>query len=174
MCLNAYQADKLKTARKIELTGKVTGSASFDGSQDIKIAVDTTAIEDTISALPNGASDGIKIENNIIKHTNAVTAGTASEGGSSRTLAFGGTFKVPSVTYDAQGHIKSKSSVTLTMPANPNTTYTLAGELDGNEYDVILNPSTGTGTEATIPSMGAATSSTAGTAGLVPAPQANA
>lgn len=52
-------------------------------------------------------------------HSNNVTAGTVSEGGSARTLAFGGTFKVPSVTYDAQGHITGTTTTTLTMPAAP-------------------------------------------------------
>lgn len=36
--VNATTADKLKTPRNITLTGDVTGSASFDGSQDISIA----------------------------------------------------------------------------------------------------------------------------------------
>ena len=30
-------ADKLKTARKISLSGDATGSASFDGSKDVSI-----------------------------------------------------------------------------------------------------------------------------------------
>ena len=34
---HADKADKLTTARNIQLTGDVTGSASFDGSQDIQI-----------------------------------------------------------------------------------------------------------------------------------------
>lgn len=36
--VNATTADKLKAPRNITLTGDVTGSASFDGSQDISIA----------------------------------------------------------------------------------------------------------------------------------------
>jgi len=56
-----------------------------------------------------------------INHSNSVTAGTASEGGSTRTLVYGGTFNVPSVTYDSQGHITGKGSVTLTLPASDNT-----------------------------------------------------
>lgn len=60
------------------------------------------------------ASDG-----KTFNHTNSITAGSVSEGGTARTLAFGGTFKVPSVSYDAQGHITATTTTTLTMPAQP-------------------------------------------------------
>ena len=65
------------------------------------------------------------------------------------------------------------------LPANAfknddnNTTYTLSGALNGNAYDVTLTPSSGTNTGAKVPAMGAASSSAAGTAGLVPAPAKN-
>lgn len=36
--LHAITADKLKTARKIKLTGAVSGEASFDGSRDVTIS----------------------------------------------------------------------------------------------------------------------------------------
>lgn len=62
-----------------------------------------------------GAADKV-----TINHSNSVTAGTVSDSGTARTLAFGGTFKIPSITYDAQGHIKSTTTTTITMPANPN------------------------------------------------------
>lgn len=61
--------------------------------------------------------------NVTIAHNTKVTAGTASEGGSARTLTWGGTFKVPSVTYNEYGHVTGKGSITLTMPSNPNTHY---------------------------------------------------
>lgn len=53
-----------------------------------------------------------------INHSNSVTAGTA-KGDDSKTLTFGGTFTIPSVTYDAQGHITAKGTTTMTMPADP-------------------------------------------------------
>lgn len=57
--------------------------------------------------------------------------------------------------------------------ANDNTTYTLSGALNGNTFVTTLTPSSGDTTAATVPVMTAATSSAAGTAGLVPAPEAN-
>lgn len=66
-------------------------------------------------------SNDLTDDGGSLTHANTITAGTASEGGSSRTLAFGGTFKIPSVTYDSHGHITNTGSITLTMPANPDT-----------------------------------------------------
>lgn len=73
------------------------------------------------------AGTGITIgSGNAINHTNSVTAGTA-KGDDSKSLGFGGTFKVPSITYDAQGHITSTSTTTMTMPATPTTVSGNAG-----------------------------------------------
>lgn len=67
---------------------------------------------------------GITISNdNKINHSNSVTAGTA-KGDNSKTLAYNGTFTIPSITYDAQGHITSTSTTTMTMPPKPTYTDT--------------------------------------------------
>ena len=66
------------------------------------------------------ADTGIKLNGTKFQHTNAVTAGTA-QGDANKTLSWGGTFTIPTVTYDAQGHITGKGTTTMTMPANPNT-----------------------------------------------------
>lgn len=66
------------------------------------------------------AGTGLSLNGTEFNHSNSVTAGTASEGGNARTLAFGGSFNIPSVTYDAQGHITGKGSIALKLPANPN------------------------------------------------------
>lgn len=73
------------------------------------------------------AGTGITIgSGNAINHTNSVTAGTV-KGDDSKTLGFGGTFKIPSVTYDSQGHITSTTTTTMTMPATPTTVTGNAG-----------------------------------------------
>ena len=69
----------------------------------------------TITSSPVTTSGTISVG-----HTNVITAGTA-KGDDSKTLTFGGTFTVPSVTYDVNGHITSKGTTTMTMPDNPNT-----------------------------------------------------
>lgn len=65
------------------------------------------------------AGAGLTLSGTQFKHSNAVTAGTA-KGDDSKTLTYGGTFTIPSVTYDAQGHITAKSTTTMTMPAVPS------------------------------------------------------
>ena len=82
----------------------------------------------TVSGSPITSSGTI-----TIGHSNVVTAGTAS-GSATKTLDFGDTFEIPSVTYDANGHITAKGSSTMTMPANPNTDTATAADdiLDGS------------------------------------------
>lgn len=134
--INAKYADALKNTLKLVLDGDAAGEISFDGSEGtvtLEVSIDKLSeLENAINALPNAASNGIEIVDKTIKHTNNITAGTA-KGSSSKTLTFGGTFTIPSITYDAQGHIKSKSTTTMTMPANPNTD-TKVTEV-GNHYD---------------------------------------
>lgn len=93
----------------------------YDGTDylfmgDINTDTNTTYTADT----------GIKLNGNKFQHTNAVTAGTA-KGDDSKTLAFGGTFTVPSVSYDAQGHVTGKGSTTMTMPSAPTSVSGNAG-----------------------------------------------
>lgn len=74
---------------------------------------------DTNTNTTYSAGAGLTLSGNQFKHTNSVTAGTA-KGDDSKTLTYGGTFTIPSVTYDAQGHITAKSTTTMTMPAVPS------------------------------------------------------
>ena len=66
------------------------------------------------------AGTGLSLSGNTFNHKNAITAGTA-KGDDNKTLTYGGAFTIPSITYDAQGHITSKGSTTMTMPAVPTT-----------------------------------------------------
>lgn len=117
---------------EMDAKGHVTGIVS-----DKLKSVNTTYSQGT----------GISISGTTINHSNSVTAGTASEGGDTRTLTFGGTFHVPGVTYDAQGHITSTGSVTLTLPANPNTDTKVTSV--GNHYSPSANPSSELSASAT-------------------------
>lgn len=95
-----------------------------------------------------GATDKI-----TIAHNNSVTAGTA-KGDDNKTLTFGGTFTVPTVTYDSQGHVTDKGITTMTMPANPNTDIAVKQTAisDNVDYKILTttsaSPISGSATEA--------------------------
>ena len=72
------------------------------------------------------AGTGLALSGTTFNHKNSVTAGSA-QGDASKTLAFGGTFTIPTVTYDAQGHVTGKGTTTMTMPATPTTVSGNAG-----------------------------------------------
>jgi hypothetical protein len=86
-----------------------------------------------------------------LAHSNTVTASTASEGGVTRTLTAGGTFNIPSVTYDANGHITGKGSITLTLPtagAAPNNGALTLGIGTAAATNTTVTIGTGTGFSA--------------------------
>jgi hypothetical protein len=86
-----------------------------------------------------------------IAHSNTVTASTASEGGVTRTLSAGDTFNIPSVTYDANGHITGKGSITLTLPtagAAPNNGALTLGIGTAAATNTTVTIGTGTGFSA--------------------------
>ena len=108
-------------------------SASFDSdTSKISLVFNTDSGKDTIeidvSSLVDtyANSDGsLTVDGYVIDHSNTIAAGTTDFTETS-TLDYGGSFVVPTVTYDANGHITATGSVTITLPAE----VTLA-ELEG-------------------------------------------
>ena len=92
------------------------------------------------------AGTGLTLSGTQFIHTNYGTAGTYGPSANA-TLTFGGTFTVPYVTTNAQGHVTASGARTFTMPANPNTdtkvTQAAAITTNGN-YPIILGYSTAT------------------------------
>ena len=102
-------------------TGTAANAATTNGNTKI-VNTDNSTVRNTI-VLKGGSGIGVTSDasaNITVAHTNSITAGTA-KGEDGKTLTFGGTFKIPTVAYDAQGHITGTGSVIMTMPANPNT-----------------------------------------------------
>lgn len=89
------QADKLKTARSIALTGDVTGTVNFDGSDNVSISTDI-------------ANSG-------------VTAGTYGNN-SDVSVTDNSTFLIPKLSIAADGRVTSASTITVTMPASMGLT----------------------------------------------------
>lgn len=88
--------------------------------QVLKWSSDGTAVWSAETGKAYTAGTGLTLSGTAFHHSNATTAGTA-QGDASKTLTFGGTFAIPTLSYDAQGHITGKGTTTMTMPANPNT-----------------------------------------------------
>jgi hypothetical protein len=89
------------------------------------VTITTDALTDTITFSSANttyvAGSGLTLTGNSFGHTNIITASNFGDTGITRTLAFGGTFVVPYVTYDGNGHVLTKSNLTLTLPANLDT-----------------------------------------------------
>jgi hypothetical protein len=92
-----------------------------------------------------------------------VTAGAYGDGGATRTLGFGGAFKVlKTFTVDAKGRVTAAEAITLALPANPDTDNRGITQLTGD----VTAPSTVSGSAAATikPSVGLTGAPTAPTA----------
>lgn len=139
---NATSANKVNNKLTIKLnTGTTEGTNlyTFDGS-----AVKILDIKSGTGLSFTAAAGAL-----TIKHSNSVTAGTA-QGDANKTLTFGGTFTIPTITYDAQGHITGKGTTTMTMPANPNTWRGIQNNLTSDSTTDSLSAAQGKALKALI------------------------
>lgn len=82
------ETDKLANARTIETTGDVTGSGSFDGSQDLSIALTLKAVgtAGTYSVVQTDS------KGRVVSGAQLIEVGTTGQTTPSQTLAVGGLF----------------------------------------------------------------------------------
>ena len=146
---NASTATKLATARTVQLSGDVVGSASFDGSANINI---TASVQDDSHAHVISNVDGLQAALDAkADDTTTITAGPGLTGGGSigvnRTISHadtstqasvdnsGATF-IQDVTVDTYGHVTGLGSKTLTAAdvgaITGNQTITLSGDVSGS------------------------------------------
>lgn len=85
----------------------------------------------TITAGSGLTGGGTLEANRTIAHSNVITAGTVK--GGSGTLTAGSTFTVPSISYDANGHITSATTTTYTLPVGVN-----AGNITQTAGDTLI------------------------------------
>ena len=102
----------------------------------------TSVNTDTNTTYSAGA--GLTLSGTQFKHSNSITAGSV---GTAQSPSHGGTFAIPKITYDAQGHITGATTVNITLPAdnNTDTKVTTAAQTSSKIY-VTGTPSTGTAT----------------------------
>ena len=88
------------------------------------------------------AGTGLSLSGTTFNHSNTITAGSV---GTAQAPSHGGTFKIPKITYDAQGHITEATTVNITLPVdyNTDTKVTTAAQTSPKIY-VTGTPSTGT------------------------------
>ena len=125
---NAATADKLKTARAIELSGKVIGTANFDGSAAINI---------TTSMAANSVVLGTDTDGNYVTSVSASDGISATGTGEGATVALTNTDKGSS-----QNIFKNVSDGTTSVVADSNNdTLTISA---GTGISVTANASTDT------------------------------
>lgn len=151
----AYRGDRGKAAYD-HATAK--GSAFTSGLYKITtnaqghVTATTEVVKGDITALGIPGEDhdttyignrGISLVSGAFGHSNtAVTAKTAKTD-ATKTLTWGGNFKVDSVMYDTYGHMTGHEVITFTMPANPNTdTHWTAKNIVGALATAISNAAT--------------------------------
>ena len=117
------------------------GTLKFNKGSNVNITVGTDGVTISATDTKYTQGSGISIKGTTINHSNSVTAGTA-KGDDSKTLAFGGTFTIPSITYDAQGHVTAKGTTTMTMPAAPSFTNWQAKNVVGASATATANAAT--------------------------------
>lgn len=114
------------------------GTLKFNAGANVAVAVSANGVTISATDTKYTSGTGITVSGTTINHSNSITAGTAS-GDANKTLTFGGTFTIPSITYDAQGHIKSKTVTTMTMPAAPTFTNWQAKNIVGASDTATAN-----------------------------------
>lgn len=121
---------------------EIDSQFELSGTNNTIALTNTTKDNTPAGSVSVSGADGISAEvtNNAlsIKHTNAISAGSVGES-SNVSPAAGNSFTIPSISYDAQGHITSASNVTVTLPADKDTTYSLGTAVGDARYDAYIN-----------------------------------
>lgn len=100
---------------------------------------DSVTIKGTGGASVTTDSSGVVTVNapSAYSHPDSVTSGTIS--GSSGSVSHGGTISIPSITYNAGGHITSTTTTSVTLPSAyslPNAGTSLGGVKSGGDVTI--------------------------------------
>lgn len=133
VCITDYNSNTTYSAMSVdEMKAGTSETSRTMRAKYLKTFLST--LGGTGLVLTHDATNGI-----VLDHSNSIAAGTSS--GSSGTLTFGGSISIPSISYDAQGHITSVSTTSVTLPANPNvdTKVTQTNTTGNADYRILFS-----------------------------------
>ena len=143
---------------------EIDSQFALSGS-DNKIVLTNTTSKNTAGSVSVSGSNGIsaQVTGNAlsITHTNTISAGSVGES-SNVSPAAGKSFKIPSISYDAQGHITSASNITVTLPKEvviPTISYagTTTQPTGVNRVTMSSSLTVGSAVKTYSPSIGSST-----------------
>ena len=132
---------KISDGTNVAESPSAAGTITFNKGSNVDITVGADGVTISATDTKYTSGTGISVSGTTINHSNSVAAGTA-QGDASKTLAFGGTFTIPTITYDAQGHITAKGTTRMTMPAAPTFTNWQAKNIVGASATAVANAAT--------------------------------
>ena len=106
----------------------------------------------------------ISVSGNTINHTTPYSAAASAGPSENSSPGFGGTIKVPQITRDTQGHVSGLTERTITLPANPQKTYT-------GSSPIVVSGTTISHAGQTAVSSGPSANSSPGFGGTITVPQ---
>ena len=146
---------------------EIDSQFALSGSNNKIVLTNTTKDNTPAGSVSVSGTDGISAEvtgNTLsIKHTNTIATGAGSVGESSNVSpAAGKSFKIPSISYDAQGHITSASNITVTLPKEvviPTISYagTTTQPTGVNRVTMSSSLTVGSAVKTYSPSIGSST-----------------
>lgn len=132
-------------------------TANIDSAPSIQYQVAGTNGWNTMASIVGGTKLTTSLSNGTItiNHDSIANLPSTAQGDNSSitsALAFGGRFKVPSVTVDGQGHVTVLSEKEIQLPSSDKITYEISAtaNADTNKANVTLTPSTGDATNAIV------------------------
>lgn len=143
--INSATADKLKTARKINIIGDAEGTTSFDGSKDVNI--DVTLSETGVDAGTYGSNSQSKYNSTHELHIPVYTVDSSGRITSSydQTITVASSGLNNPVTIGLSGDVSGSKSFDGTANINISTTLTNSGVIAGiygNTSNVTLDSDT--------------------------------
>jgi hypothetical protein len=138
------------SARGIALT---SGLYKIQTNSEGHVEKGTSVVKTDITALGIPAQDttysvassnsGLTLSGTTFSHSNILSAKGSASGTATSTLKYGGTFNIPVINYDINGHITSAGTTTLTMPSEVHYQAVMrAGNSSSTSNDATTNGNT--------------------------------